>query len=181
MEKWQVRKRIVSYLKEHNINNCLINDHGKPMLQKDLDTIYLNYNIQVPGGLESDMKLFEDKLYVRAYYTEEVANEIGMLDSEKIHGLRQVINYINANAFFESLYTPRLYLSTDGYYDIAIKTVIPYDFFELAPIETLEYITAYYPECMEKFAVPLLFLIYKKMSVDQAIDYIDSNILNGNY
>ncbi len=32
MNKMEVRKSIISYLKEHNINNMLINNIGKPRL-----------------------------------------------------------------------------------------------------------------------------------------------------
>ena len=41
----------------------------------------------------------------------------------------------------DSLYTPRIYLTADGRFDITITTIIPYDFFGLAPLETLDYIT----------------------------------------
>lgn len=175
MNKLEVRSKIDRYLKEHNINNRLINDHNKPMRTKDLDTFYLFYNINAPGGIESDIRLCNEKIYVRAYYSELVAEECKK--SNYRDDLLKVINFINANVFFESLYTPRLYLSTDSYFNIAITTVIPYDFFELAPIETMEYITAYYPEYMEKFLFPIYSVTSGKLTVGQVIYYIKTKIL----
>lgn len=36
MTKLEVKKKIDKYLKEYNINNMLINDHHRLMLEKDL-------------------------------------------------------------------------------------------------------------------------------------------------
>jgi len=175
MNKLKVRAHILDYLRRHNINNCLINDNNKIKLVNDLDTICISYNVNIPGGVESDIHLYAEDMHIRAYYSQQVAE--ACKNSCNKEYLLNIINFINANVFFDSLYTPRLYLSTDGYYDIAITAVIPYDFFELAPIETCEYITAYCPEFLEKFAFPIIGLIHGTIPFNQAIFYIKKEIL----
>lgn len=175
MTKYEIKGYINTYLKQYNINNRLINDHKRPMLSEDLDTFVITYKLDAPGGLvESDIHLYTDRLQVRAYYIEAVSDLCK--ESNCSEELLKVINFINANVFFDSLYTPKLYLSTDGYYDIVITTVIPYDFFELAPIETMEFITCYCPEYLEKFAMPIYAVVSQKASAVKAIEWIEQNI-----
>ncbi|MBQ3553648.1 MAG: hypothetical protein IJA08_03125 [Clostridia bacterium] len=175
MTKYEIKKYIDDYLKKYNINNRLINDHKKPMLSKDLDTFVITYKVDAPGGLvESDIHIYKDRLQVRAYYLEAVSDLCK--ENNCYEELLKVINFINANVFFDSLYTPRLYLSTDGYHDIVITTVILYDFFELAPIETMEFITCYCPEYLEKFAIPIYAVVSQKISADNAIEWIKQNV-----
>lgn len=176
MTKFEAKKKINQYLKEYNINNRLINDHQRPMLEKDLDTFYLYYDVDAPGGIESDILLYDDYMDVRAYYSAIVANKLKK-HSCRISEVTKVINLLNANVFFKALYTPRLYLSTDGFYDLAITTVIPYCFFESKMVETLEYITCYYPECMEKFAVSLCGVVFGELDSSIAIKQIEQDIL----
>jgi len=175
MNKAEIRKSILQYLKQYNLNYRLINDSNQVRRLSDLDTIYLYYNVQVPGGIESDIRLYEERMQIRAYYSPTVCEMCD--DEEKEINLHRIINYINANVYFEGLYTPRLYYSTDDNSDIVITTVIPYDFFELAPIETMEYITGYYPEFLEKFAVPIILLLLDEMRYEEAAGYIRKEIL----
>lgn len=75
------------------------------------------------------------------------------------------------------LYTPRMYLTVDGFYDITITTIINFDFWENAPIETADYMTAYCPELLDKLAIPVFSVLEGKMSSDEAIAFIKDKIL----
>lgn len=76
------------------------------------------------------------------------------------------MNYINARVFLSCgdayglyephmLYTPRMYLTVDDCYDLTITTIVNYDFWEVAPVETLDYMTCYCPELLDKLSYPV--------------------------
>ena len=75
------------------------------------------------------------------------------------------------------IYTPRMYLTVDGFCDITITTIINYDFWEIAPIETADYMTAYCPELLDKLAIPIFNVLKGQMSSDEAIAFIKEKIL----
>ena len=76
-----------------------------------------------------------------------------------------------------SLYTPRIYLTADGCFDITITTIIPYDFFGLAPLETLDYITICCPELLDRLALPIYCVLLGKETADGAISHIEREFL----
>ena len=67
------------------------------------------------------------------------------------------------------LYTPRIFMSEDECYDITITTVINYDFYEVAPLETENYITAYCPDLLDKLCLAIFPLLLGKITLQQAI------------
>ena len=75
------------------------------------------------------------------------------------------------------LYTPRMYLTVDGFYDITITTIINYDFWEVAPIETADYMTAYCPELLDRLALPVFGVLLGQITCDEAVMYIKEKIL----
>ena len=75
------------------------------------------------------------------------------------------------------LYTPRIYLTEDGGYDITLTSVIPYDFYELAPLETEDYITACCPELLNGLSPAIFGVLLGNLDVEQAIQYVRKNIL----
>ena len=74
------------------------------------------------------------------------------------------------------LYTPRMYLTVDGFYDIAITTIINYDFWEVAPIETADYMTAYCPELLDRLALPVFGVLLGQITSDEAVMFIKEKI-----
>ena len=76
------------------------------------------------------------------------------------------------------LQTPRIYITEDGYYDLTATTVIDYDHFEMAPLETEDYCTATIPELMSKLSLPMFFLLMKKVTVEDAINLIKRDVLS---
>lgn len=96
----------------------------------------------------------------------------------------RVLNYINSRVFLRCgdpsglyrphlLYTPRIYLAGDGTDDIVIITVINYDFYEVAPLETLDYITAFCPEYLDKLTAPIFLTLSGRLTVHEAAVLID--------
>jgi hypothetical protein len=103
----------------------------------------------------------------------------------------RLLNYINAEVWPfthdglggelyapHHLQTPRFYITEDGNYDLTATTVIDYDHFEMAPLETEDYCTAAIPELMDKLSLPLFFTLGHKISVQEAIAIIKRDVLN---
>ena len=76
------------------------------------------------------------------------------------------------------LQTPRFYITEDGNYDLTATTLIDYDHFEMAPLETEDYCTAAIPELMNKLSIPMFLLLNKRISVDESIAIIEREVLN---
>ena len=175
-------KKLDAYLKNYNIYH-----------QKDFDQGCRRFTMVYdspasPGGfVESCIWFFpRDHAEVGVYYNEEGA-EICKA-SENRDDLMWLINYINGYVFLKcqdpngmygpsTLYTPRLFMSCDGGYDIVIKTMINYDFWELANIETLDYMTAYCPELLDRLAPAIFGVLRGDQTINEAYTYIDENVL----
>ena len=175
-------KNLLTYVKNHNIPVYKDNDDGR-----------MRYSMQyraanAPDGyVESCIWFYEkDSAEVRVYYNATGA-EI-CKNSDHRDGLLQLLNYINARVFLSCgdayglykshmLYTPRMYLTVDGCYDLTITTIINYDFWEVAPVETLDYITCYCPELLDKLSYPVFSVLKGENTAEGAIAYVDNNIL----
>ena len=55
--------------------------------------------------------------------------------------------------------------------------MIPLDFYEMAPLETEDYITAACPELLNKLSVPIFFVLLGEISAEQAILVVKDEIL----
>lgn len=178
MIKSQVKAKIIEYIRVHNLQNSkLINTHNKPMIEREMDTFYFWYDVQAPHGVECSVFLFEECMEVRGYYSECIAKEL-QEHPHRIYELYEVLNFINARIWFDGFYYPRAYITVDGLCDVAINTIIPYEHFEMAPIETMEYITCYYPEWLEKMAIALCGVSLGVFNSSTAIRSIKQNVLN---
>ena len=69
--------------------------------------------------------------------------------------------------FYEDTMEARCYYST----------IIPYDFFGLAPLETLDYITICCPELLDRLALPIYCVLLGKETADGAISHIEREFL----
>lgn len=61
---------------------------------------------------------------------------------------------------------------------MVINTIIPHEHFEMAPIETMEYITCYYPEWLEKMAIALCGVSLGVFNSSTDIRSIKQKVLN---
>ena len=174
-------KRFSAYLRDHNIRYI-----------RDFEGGTVRYTLQYFAKnapekyVESCIWFYEDNAEVRGYYNQAGADIC--IASGHRNSLLELLNFINARVFLacgdwdglykaRMLYTPRMYLTVDGFYDITITTIIDYDFWEVAPIETADYMTAYCPELLDKLAVPIFGVLQGIISSEEAIVYIKENIL----
>ena len=110
--------------------------------------------------------------------------------SSHLADLYRLLNFINARLFLDCadgcggklyrpkiLYTPRFYLTEDDGYDISLTTIVPYDFFELAPLETTDYLTGFSAELLNDLSIPIYTLLMGEIDADMAIRYIEQEIL----
>lgn len=179
MTKNQAQKQLLDYLNEHNIHYDLINDTGKLMDIRNLNTVYISFRVEeAPDQMvECSAWFHEDDLEIRGYYSKNAAGWCSA-HADRFPEVLGVINFINARVFLGNLlYTPRLYLTADNHPEFAITTIIPYDFFELAPLETLEYITIYYPELLGNLSFPLFMTLLGEITPEMAIYHIKRNLL----
>ncbi len=64
-------------------------------------------------------------------------------------------------------------MTEDECFDITITTFINYDFYEVAPLETEDYITAYCPDLLDKLSLAIFPLLSGKITLQQAMQCID--------
>lgn len=143
MTKKEAIKNFVAYLRNHNVK-----------YHEDLDNGCIRFTMRYTsenspeGHVESCIWFYAtDSAEVRVYYNAAGADICKK--SRCCDGLLRVLNYINARVFLSCedpyglyaphmLYTPRIYLTEDGCYDITITTIVNYDFWKVAPIETCD-------------------------------------------
>lgn len=180
MTRLEAVKKIKEYVRFHNIEYISGIDNGCVQLIM----VYDAFN--APGKcVESCIWFYEDDMEVRVYYS-ALGAEI-CRESEHTGDLFRLLNYINASVFLscsdgalyepKMLYTPRIYLTEDGCGDITVTTIINYDFYEMAPVETADYLTAYCPRLLEMLAVPIYGLLLGNMTVEESIACIKERIL----
>lgn len=183
MTRHEAIRNITDYLKSHNIPH---------KLHIDEQTVQITMVFKAenaPGRyVESCIWFYEDDMEARTYYS-SLGAEICQ-KSKNINGLFRLLNFINARVFLSCsdgiggnlykphiLYTPRIYLTEDGYYDISITTIINYDFLEVAPIETTDYLMAFCPELLDKLSIFIYGVLLGNITADGAIAGIRKVIL----
>lgn len=178
-------KNFESYMKNHQIRYRRKPDDGCPLY-------LMKYNAEnAPNRyVEACIWFYPDNgAEARCYYS-SMGAEI-CRNSPHRNELLRVLNFINARVFLSCadpyrlyepgmLYTPRIYLTDDEGFDIAITTMIPYDFWEVAPVETMDYLTAFCPELLDELAMPVFGTLLGKFEAGDAIAYIREHILGEN-
>ncbi len=181
MEKKEAKKKMIEYLKAHHIDYEPSIGGEKPEI-----TMVFREEKAPDRCVEGCIWFYEDAAEVRAYYS--VSGSEKCKKSEHKDELLQILNFINARVFLSCgqpgglyephmLYTPRMYMTEDGCFDITITTMVNYDFWEVAPVETADYITIYCPELLGKLAYPI-FGVLGGIGIDKAKDIINRDILN---
>lgn len=181
VNKTEAKKKIIAYLKERNIQyfehvhvggSCIV-------------VLLTGYSQCPDSALEVSFDFFDNGMECRVYYTESGSGWIKER-ADDLSDLYRLMNFINARVWpatpdgygvFHHLYTPRVYITEDGNYDITAATAIDYDHYELAALETEDYCTAAIPELMAKLSTPIFFVLLKEMTVRDAIAYIKEVIL----
>ena len=183
----KAQRMVKGYLRSHFIPFTEDQEYGTHRISM----LYTGYDTCPSGILETCIYFFDNDMEARVYYS--AAGASICKNSEHIGDLMRLFNFCHARifprnadgmggVFYESehLYIPAIYLTEDGCYDITLTTLIYYDFFEVAPLETEDYITAACPELMNKLSIPIFDLLTGKIKIDEAIGYIKKHIL-GDY
>ena len=181
MTRIEAIKSFIKYMKEHNIQVIMGEDDGCTRY-----TMQYRADKAPDGCVESCIWWFADCAEVRVYF-DATGSEI-CKNSEYRDELLKLLNFINARVFLSCgdayglyephmLYTPRIYLTVDGCYDLTITTIIAYDFWEVAPIETLDYMSIYCPELLDKLTYPIFGVLGGILTAEEAIAYINDNIM----
>lgn len=184
MNRFEAKKKLCDYLKRNQIPFQESVDNGTIQLTM----VYRGF-APCPGGiLESCIWFYEDCMEVRVYYNEIAASICKA--SEFKAPLFRFFNFINARVWPRAadgmdsalynphhLHVPRIYMSEDSYFDIMLTSVIAYDFYEVAMLETEDYITGCCPELLNELSTSIFGILLGKLDVDQAIRYVKADIL----
>lgn len=184
MSAFNPKEKMKKYLKQHFIEFYEDVCEGTDRYTM----IYKGYDNCPDKILESCIWFYKDSMEVRVYYSQNAAQLCK--ESKFIQDFLRLLNFINARVWSQStdgiggslykpchLHTPRIYMTEDNYYDITLTTVINYDFYEVVPLETENYITACCPELLNKLSPAIFFLLKGEIDINQAILLIEKNIL----
>ena len=185
MNRFEAERRLKVYLKSHFINYTYDIDNGVPRYT----LVSYGYDSAPNKAIETCIWLYSEECEVRSYYAQNAAEWCNER-KEQLPRLMMLLNYINAVVWMSSsdgingvlyqphyLYTARFYITEDNCYDITMTTVIPYDVYELAPLETEDYITAFCPELLAKLAPAIYGLLFGIVDIESAKQYIRVNVL----
>lgn len=181
MTKKQAIKNFTDYLKLHNIPHVTDIDNGCPRF-----TMVYDAENAPNHSVESCIWFYDDAAEARCYYT--AMGAALCKSSEYKDSLLRLLNFINARVFLNSgggnglyephmLYNPRMYVTEDDCFDITITTIINYDFWGIAPVETADYLTVFCPELLDRLAPSVFGVLLGKFTVDETIFYIRERIL----
>ena len=176
---------IEKYLKEHFIKYIRDCEDGT----ERITMIFKGYDKCPDEIIEACIYFFSDSMECRVYYSETGARWVS--ESEFKQDTYRLMNFINARIFpttpndgmggmlYKSshMYAPRMYVTEDDCWDITLTTIIPYDFYELAPLETADYLTVSCPELLNQLSSSIFLTLLGKITVDEAIRKIKSSIL----
>ncbi len=164
MRRYELRRRVARYLSAHGI---AYKEHFN-------DQLYLWYNMEAPGGIESDIRIVaEDKLSIRCYYSDKVSKALREKNSSRVEVLK-VLNYINAEVIeVEGVdIIPRMYM--DGRYDIVLAAELP---LKLDFNDIMQYSTVFIPKLMELLAPALCGVALGLYPASAAIWQIRTDVL----
>lgn len=183
----EAKARFTEYLKSHFIRFIEDDECG----ESRCCILYTGYELCPDSRLESSVWFLPYHMEVRVYYSESGAK--WCRESEYKPQLMRLLNYINARAWPMAvdgkgnglynphmLYAPRIYMTEDGCCDITLTLPINYSFYEAAPLETEDFITACCPELMSDLSPAIFMLLIGGMSLEQAMDFVRVNVLGEN-
>lgn len=180
MTKQQAVEKLGQYLKSHFIKYQA--DMKDGVFRYTM--IFENCDNSPNKAIESCIWFFEESMEVRTYFT-EMGSNICKEYKNNLQNVYRLLNYLNARlwpaindgcggALYKPnhLYSSRFYITEDDCYDITMTYIVPYDFYEVAPLETEDYITACCPSLLDKLSPAIFSLILGKINADQAINYV---------
>lgn len=185
LNKTEARRKMTAYLKERNIKFFEHLHDGDSCIVM----AFTGYTTCPDSTLECSIEFYESCMECRVYFTENASGWIKKR-SDDLLDMYRLLNFINARVWPFShdglggklyaphhLQTPRIYITEDGNYDLTATTVIDYDHYEMAPLETEDYCTTTIPELMSKLSLPIFLLLMKEIIVEEAITLIKRDLL----
>ncbi len=172
-QKIKVKSKIKMYLKQHSMkfyeDTCDETDQ--------ITILYEGYDNSPDKVIESSIYFFSDCMECRIYY--DATGTKFCKNSKKKSELLYLLNYINSNVWpckrvsicgllykTTHLYVPRIFMTGD--FDIAMGTVVPYDFYELEPYETEDFLTECLPELMNTISPAIFLLLLNEITLSDA-------------
>lgn len=181
MKKVNVINNLREYLKRHNIYHETCFNNGTFLLTM----LFRNCPLSPNEIIESCIWFYDEVMEVRTYYSETASNWIRS-NKNMDENLLGLLNYINATVWMNCsdgvngnlykssmLYCPRIYRTEDALQDITMTTIIPYDFFFFAEVETKDYITALCPEILDKLSPAIFGLVLGEINLKQSKYYVE--------
>jgi hypothetical protein len=175
MNKTVAFKKFIEYLNNCNIKYWQDFDEGTVRLTMR----YEGMENAPERAVESCIWFHDGSAEARVYYTESASKTIK--GSEHLMEFYELLNYINATFFprtgdgvgqglYDSqyLYLGRLYKTEDGYDDLTYTMFIPYDFYELTPIETADFLTIACPDYLNRLSIGIFDLLLGKINIEEA-------------
>lgn len=184
MIQQKTKSHMLSYLKSHFIHCHQDFSDGI----ERITMVYSGYGNCPDNTLESCIYFFTNYMECRVYYNENASSFCR--DSNHHSELMRLLNYINATVWpcgldsiggtlykTSHLYAPRIYMTEDDCYDITMTFIVPYDFYEVAPLETADFLTACIPELLDNLSPAIFLLLLGKINLDTAINFVKRDVL----
>lgn len=168
----KIKKRIVDYLKNNQINFLYINESNQPIDIASSDTLYIPAkNEDVLGGyVETTIRFKEKHFYCESYYCQPIIKNEG----EATRACR-IINYINKNVSYDcyTLYEHNWCIDEDEG-DVFSGFLARYELAEMHFEETINHILNYSLQIVVDVCTPIILYIKEKISYEEAINYINN-------
>ncbi len=175
--------RMAAYLQEHSVLFTVDTCGGI----RRLNVLYKGCQ-QSPGQVLEGCFCFHPRhMEARVFYTFGAGDFGGT--SSHLADLLGLLNYVNSTVWLRTcdgasgrlyagglLYTPRLYMTENACRDIVLTTMVPYDFYELAPVETEDFLTAGWPEFLNAISPAIFALLMGKIPPDAARTLVDGAV-----
>lgn len=185
MNKKEAKHKFTTYLNERNIHfHEHLNENPRICM------LLTGYEKSPDNTLGLSISFFDTCMEVRVYFSDNANGWIKKRAAE-LFDIYRLLNYTNAVVWPfthdgvggelyqpHHLQTPRFYITEDGNYDLTATTLIDYDHYEMAPLETEDYCTVALPELMDKLSLPFFLLLMKEISVEHAITLIEREVLS---
>lgn len=68
-------------------------------------------------------------------------------------------------------------MTEDGCYDITMTFLVNYDFYETAPLETEDFITAVCPDLMDALSPAVFGLLLGQINLEEAAAYVREKVI----
>ena len=183
MTQEEAKARFTRYLKSNFIKFHEDTENGAARYRME----YNDYRFCPENKLESCIWFLPDNMEVRVYYSASGAELCK--ESKHIPELMRLLNCINATVWPMSsdrkggtlykphiLYLPRIYMEEDGMPAVNLALPINYSFYEAAPLETEDFITACCPDLMNMLAFAIFGVLLGEVNLEQAMAYVRANM-----